>query len=320
MDLPRAVAGGIKGGIFAIFAPPPPDSPDRDMKLGVTITEQGYEVSPRLPLETSYARAYTTAVIDYFQDLEARSQGKICLVRMHADLEKFTEEDCLAAILHIEGAEAIHPGLSDLEGYYQRGVRSLGIVWSRPNAFGEGVPFRFPGSPDTGPGLTDAGKQLIRACSRLGILVDLAHINERGFWDAAEILETPLVVSHTAVHAICPSTRNLTDRQIDAVGQSGGIIGVIFEPMNIAPNGRPGAEATLADIVRHIDYVARRIGVDHVGFGSDFDGADMPAGISNASLYQNLVQALVDAGYRGTDLEKITHQNWLRVLRDVLRN
>lgn len=320
MDLPRAVAGGMKGGIFAIFTPPPPDSPDRDMKLGVMITEQGYEVSQRLPLETSYARAYTNAVIDYLLDLEARSRGKICLVRMHADLEKFSEEDCLAIILHIEGAEAIQPDLSDLEEYYQRGVRSLGIVWSRPNMFGEGVPFRFPASPDTGPGLTDAGKQLIRECSRLGILVDLAHINERGFWDAAEILKTPLVVSHTAVHAICPSTRNLTDRQIDAVGQSGGIIGIMFEPMNIAPNGRPGAEATLADIVRHIEYVAGRIGVDHVGFGSDFDGADMPAGIRNASLYQNLVQALVDGGYRGTDLEKITHQNWLRVLRDVLRN
>jgi membrane dipeptidase len=319
LDLPRAAAGGIIGGIFAIFTPPPPGSPDLDRMSGVKFTDQGYEVSPRMLLETDYAREYTAALINYMRALEARSQGKVGIVHSYRDLEECIKKNRLAVVLHIEGAEAIHPDLHDLEWYYLQGVRSLGLVWSRHNAFGDGVPFRFPGSPDTGAGLTEAGKRLVRECNRLGILVDLAHINERGFWDAAETLETPLVVSHTAVHAICPSTRNLTDQQIDAVGRSGGLIGIMFEPMNIVPDGRPDSGATLADIARHIDYVARRIGVDHVGFGSDFDGADMPAGIRDASLYQDLVQVLKDMGYQGTDLEKITYQNWLRILKNTLK-
>ena len=92
-------------------------------------------------------------------------------------------EGAVTAIVHLEGAEPIAPDLSNLEGWYERGLRSIGLVWSRPNAFAEGVPFRFPSSPDTGAGLTDAGRELVRACNRLGILVDLSHLNEAGFWD-----------------------------------------------------------------------------------------------------------------------------------------
>ena len=319
LDLPRAAAGGLKGGIFAIFTPPPPDSPERDMMSGVTFTDQGYEVSPRQPVDRAYAREYTSAVIDYVHALAARSEGRFGIARSYVELEDCMARNRLAVILHIEGAEAIRPDVSDLDWYYQQGVRSLGLVWSRPNAFGEGVPFRFPGSPDTGAGLTEAGKQLVRECNRLGILVDLAHINERGFWDAAGILETPLVVSHTAVHAICPSTRNLTDAQIDAVGRSGGLIGIMFEPMNLVPDGKPNPGATLADITRHIDYIVQRIGVEHVGFGSDFDGADMPAEIRDASLYQDLAQALSGVGYAPGDVEKITYRNWLRIFQNILQ-
>ncbi len=318
LDYPRAVAGGMVGGLFAIFTPPPPESPDRELLSGVVYTDLGYEVTRRSPLETTYARAYTTAVIDYLRAITAQSAGKMGIVCSVADLNRCLAEDRLAVVLHIEGAEALDPGLSDLEWYYQQGVRSLGIVWSRPNAFGEGVPFRFPGSPDTGPGLTEAGKQLVRECRQLGMLVDLAHINEKGFWDAAAILDAPLVVSHTAVHTLCPSTRNLTNQQIDAVGQSGGLIGIMYEPMNIRPDGKPGAQVALEDIIRHFDYIAARIGVDHVAFGSDFDGADMPAPLRDASLYQNLVQSLADHGYQGADLEKITCQNWLRILNNSL--
>jgi membrane dipeptidase len=134
----------------------------------------------------------------------------------------------LATILHFEGAEAIDPQLNALEVFYQAGLRSLGLVWSRPTAFGHGVPFAFPHSPDTGPGLTDAGKQLVRACNRLGIMIDLSHLNEQGFWDVAELTNAPLVATHSNAHALCASSRNLTDKQLDAIKESDGMVGLNF--------------------------------------------------------------------------------------------
>src|SRR5206468_12750113 len=117
--------------------------------------------------------------------LEAESEWQIKVVRTFIDLVQCLQRGILAIILHFEGAEAIDADLDALEVFYQAGLRSLGIVWSRPNAFAHGVPFKFPHSPDTGPGLTDAGRALVLACNRLGILIDLSHLNEQGFWDVA---------------------------------------------------------------------------------------------------------------------------------------
>jgi membrane dipeptidase len=135
---------------------------------------------------------------------------------------------CFTPVLHIEGAEAIDPNFEFLDVLYEAGLRSLGPVWSRPNAFGHGVPFRCPSSPDTGPGLTDLGKELIGACNRLGILIDLSHLNERGFWDVAAISNAPLVATHSNAHALSPHSRNLIDSQLAAIRETGGIVDVNF--------------------------------------------------------------------------------------------
>jgi membrane dipeptidase len=317
LDLPRAITGGLRGGIFAIFTPPPKSSPESAPNYGLTLTDQGYAVTLPSPLVTAYARAFTNTHIDFAHRLETESAGKLGIVRAAADLPCFLKEDRLALVLHIEGAEAIAPDLTGLEHFYRQDVRSLGLVWSRPNAFGSGVPFRFPGHPDTGEGLTPDGKALVKACNRLGVVVDLAHLNEKGFWDVAHLSTAPLVVSHTAVHAICPSTRNLTDPQIDAVGQSGGLIGIMFEPMQIRPDGKPIHDFPLSELARHIAYVASRIGVDHIALGSDFDGADMPDRLKDASALPALVQVLEEQGFLGEDLEKIAYRNWWRVLGET---
>lgn len=319
LDLPRAREGGLAGGIFAIFAPPPEGSKERDPMYGLTFTENGYEVAPRSAIEHAYASEFTVAMIDRLAAIEAEAGGALGIVRTYADLARNLEEEVFSVVLHLEGAAAISFDLSDLGDYYAQGVRSLGLVWSRPNAFGHGAPFRFPHSPDVGPGLTAAGEALVRACNRLGIVIDLAHINEKGFWDVARLSDVPLVVSHTAVHALCPSTRNLTDAQIDAVGQSNGVIGIIFEPLNIRSDGYPEPDTPLSQIVRHIDYVAARIGIDHVAFGSDFDGAQMPATLGDAGGLPRLLGALRDAGYDGDALAKIAYRNWFRVFRDSWR-
>jgi membrane dipeptidase len=219
-------------------------------------------------------------------------------------------------VLHFEGAEAIDEQLDALEVFYQAGLRSLGIVWSRPNAFGYGVPFRFPHSPDIGPGLSEAGRDLVRACNRLGIMLDLSHINEQGFWDVAGLSDAPLVVTHSAAHALCPSTRNLTDRQLDAIKASEGMVGLNFEVANLREDAWDDADTSLAIMVRHIDYLVEHLDIDGVGFGSDFDGGITVAReLEDVAGLPKLIEALREHSYDDAALRKLTHENWLRVLR-----
>jgi len=316
LDLPRAREGGLNGGIFAVFTPPPEGSPERDRHHGLTETDGGYELQERSPVDHEYSEEFTGEVIEFLYHLEEQADGEIAVVRTYQDLERNLQEGILSVVLHFEGAAPIREDLGNLEVYYERGLRSLGFVWSRPNDFGHGVPFRFPHSPDTGPGLTDAGKRLVQECNQLGIMIDLAHINERGFWDVAELSDAPLVVSHAGVHAICASTRNLTDEQIDAVGESNGLVGIIFAPGMTRPDGEREGDIPLSGLVCHIHYVAERIGVDHVALGSDFDGATMPSELPDAARLPKLIQALQEGGYDDDSLEKIAYRNWFRVLRD----
>jgi membrane dipeptidase len=320
LDLPRARKGGLGGGFFAIFTPPPPESPERDPMYGTTFTENGYVVQERSPIEQEYAQRFTDAVIDLAYQLEAESDGRVRIARSLSDVEQNIADSILTIVLHLEGAEAILPDLSNLEAYYDTGVRSLGMVWSRPNAFGCGVPFRFPDSPDIGPGLTEAGIALVKACNEMGIVIDLAHLNEQGFRDVVALSSAPLVVTHADVHAICPSTRNLTDVQIDAVGASGGVIGINFETLNTHPNSDFNPDVPLTQITQHIRYVADRIGVDHVAFGSDFDGADMPNALKDAAGLPKLIDQLRDDGFDDDAIEKIAYKNWLRVLKDIWKD
>jgi membrane dipeptidase len=223
----------------------------------------------------------------------------------------------VTAILHLEGAEPLAPDLSDLDEWYERGLRSLGLVWSRRNAFAEGVPFAFPSSSDTGPGLTAAGRQLVRACNARGILVDLSHLNRRGFFDVAALSDAPLVATHSNAHALCPASRNLDDEQLDAVAASGGVVGVNFAVLFLRADRR-GDMATLEDVCRHVDYLVERMGIDHVAFGSDYEGAKVPEELTDAAKgFPALVEALRTRGYDDAALAKLASGNWLRVLRDT---
>jgi membrane dipeptidase len=240
-------------------------------------------------------------------------------VRTADELEGCLRDGTVAAILHFEGAENLGSDSGALESYYESGLRSLGLVWSRPNAYAEGVPFRFPSSPDTGPGLTGAGRELVRECNRLGVLVDLSHLNEEGFWDVAEISDAPLVATHSNAHALCPASRNLTDRQLDAIRDSDGMVGVNFAVGFLREDGGESEDTPLETVVRHVDYLVERIGVDRVGFGSDFDGAKVPEDITDVAGLPRLLTVLRDAGYDDASLTKLAHENWLRVLRSTWR-
>ncbi len=313
IDLPRAEAGGLAGGFFAVYVPPPPrDQADPDPDLPKT---GAYEMPLPAPLEPAYAQRTALGMTATLFRVEAESAGRVRVVRSAAEIERCLADGALAAILHFEGAEMIDPELDALEVFYHAGLRSLGIVWSRPNAFGHGVPFAFPRSPDSGPGLTDAGKALVRACNRLRILIDLSHLNEAGFWDVARLSDAPLVATHSNVHALAPSSRNLTDRQLDAIRDSDGMVGLNFAVSFLREDGRSNPDTPLETMVNHVDYLVERLGIERVGLGSDFDGATIPKAIGDAAGLPKLVEALRGRGYDEPALRKLAHENWLRVLR-----
>jgi membrane dipeptidase len=318
LDLPRAREGGFGGGIFACHVPNPEDAGWTE-ESALTTTEYGYEVAEAPPLDPTYARGFAGELVQVLFEIETRSRGQLKVVRRADELGSCLDSGVLAAVLHFEGAENLGPDPGALEALYEKGLRSLGLVWSRPNAYAYGVPFRFPSSPDTGPGLTDAGRELVRECDRLGVLLDLSHLNEHGFWDVAGMTEAPLVATHSNAHALCPASRNLTDRQLDAIRDSDGMVGVNFAVGFLREDGAEEEETPVETVVRHVDYLVERVGIDRVGFGSDFDGAKVPRGIGDASGLPRLISALRARGYDETSLKKLAHENWVRVLRKVWR-
>ena len=224
LDLERAREGGFAAGFFAVFVLP--ETEEERAATQIPDRKPPYALRLAGSIRTDYAIREAETMIDLLDEL-ARS-GEVCLARSAADVQVALDGGSLAAILHLEGAEPIEPELGNLAEIYECGLRSIGLVWSRPNAFAEGVAFRFPSTPDIGDGLTEAGRRLVAECNRLGILIDLAHLNERGFWDVAAVSAAPLVASHSNAYALSANSRNLTDAQLDEIGRSGGIVGVTY--------------------------------------------------------------------------------------------
>ncbi|MEW9614822.1 dipeptidase [Shinella sp. S4-D37] len=312
IDAPRAKKGGLAGGFCAMFIPPVEDYPPRE------VDENGhYDIRMVGPRAHADALEIALEMADIAARLEAA--GGLAICRSTAEIRAAMEAGRFAAVLHIEGCEPIAADLSNLETFYENGLRSLGPVWSRHNLFGHGVPFAYPSSPDTGPGLTAAGIELVKACDRLGIMIDLAHITEQGFWDVARESSQPLVATHSNAHALTPISRNLTDRQLDAIRERKGIAGLNYATTMLRADGQESPETPLSDMVRHIDHMVERMGIDCVALGSDFDGATIPGAIHDAAGGQALVAALREAGYGEGDLAKLCRENWLRLLKTVWR-
>ncbi|MEM0909052.1 MAG: dipeptidase [Pseudomonadota bacterium] len=312
IDLEKARAGGFAGGFFAIWVP----SDDHALGDITAMAEAPFDIPLPAPVPREAADRAVHAQLSIASMLEREGLIRIC--RSVADIRAAMNEGIVAALLHIEGAEAIGEDLAALDVFYAAGLRSLGPVWSRPNHFGHGVPFRFPSGPDTGPGLTPAGRALIKRCNALKIMVDLSHLNEAGFWDVAEISTQPLVATHSNAHALCHSARNLTDEQLSAIAQSRGIVGVNFATAFLRSDGRMATDVPLDVVVDHLDYLLERLGEDGVAFGSDYDGAAVPQEIATVDQIPLLRQAMAARGYSPALMTKIFHDNWLRVLSETL--
>ena len=313
LDLPRARAGEVMGGFFAIFVPSQRRADLlRQDALGVTPPDEMFG-----PIDHPYAAGAALQMSALLHRLAQARPDAIRITRTVAEIEAAQAAGAIAAILHFEGAEPIDPDLDNLDAFYAMGLRALGPVWSRPNAFAQGVPFRFPGSPDEGGGLTGAGKALVKACDQLGIMLDLSHLNEAGFWDVAKLSDQPLVATHSNVHALAPSSRNLTDKQLDAIAERGGVVGLNYAVAFLREDGALNADTPLTVLLRHLDHLIDKLGEQGVALGSDYDGALIPAAISDAAGTQALVGAMRQAGYGDALVNRICHRNWLDLLRRV---
>jgi membrane dipeptidase len=300
IDLPRARAAGLRGGLCAVYVSSPASEPDQNGDL------------PRV--ERHSALDQTIAQVALLRRIQMHSGGQLSLCRSVADIHAAAQENSFAAVLHIEGIEAAGPDLNLIHVLHAAGLRSLGPVWSRPNIFGHGVPFRFGHDPDIGPGLTAAGVELIHLCNRLRIMIDLSHLNAAGFRDIERLSDAPLVASHSNAYSICPHSRNATDWQLDAIRASGGLIGLNFGVRFLDPAGKADSGLDIAVMVQHIGYLVERVGIDHVGLGSDFDGTLIADQIGDVGGLPRLFTALRMAGFSETEIRKLARDNWLNVL------
>jgi membrane dipeptidase len=317
LDLGRMQQAGFAGGLFAIYVPSPKKATAVDFQAAMAKAPYEVPLPELMSAAEAQPAALTMAGLLHWMERVAPADFTVC--RSAGAVRQTIADGRIAGVMHMEGAEAIGADLDALYLFYDMGLRSLGPVWSRPTVFGHGVPFRFPGGPDTGPGLTEAGKDLVRLCNELGILIDLSHMNLAGFDDVARLSTAPLVATHSNVHALCATPRNLLDRQLDRIRETGGMVGLNFSTTFLRADGMANPDMGLEPMVRHLDYLVGRLGEEHVGLGSDFDGCRVPDPIGDVTGVPRLFEALAAHGYDDRLLARIARDNWLDCLERTLR-
>ncbi len=215
----------------------------------------------------------------------------------------------IIAVMGIEGGEAINGDISALRIFYKLGVRFLGLTWNQRNDIADGVSEKI-----TGGGLTCFGRNVVQEMNRLGMIIDLAHISEAGFWDVLEISKFPVMVSHANCRTLCNHPRNLSDEQIKALAETRGIFGLSFVPEFLG-KGKTG----ISDLLDHIDHVAGLAGTDVIALGSDFDGIEeTPAGLNDCTCYPAITEGLLDRGYTEKEIKGIMGENMIRFMNRIL--
>jgi membrane dipeptidase len=226
------------------------------------------------------------------------------------DLEECVLKKKKGAILFVEGAHPLEESLTNLHVLHRLGVRGMGLTWNFRNAVADGCHEPHPG------GLSLFGRSVVAEMNKLGMLIDVSHLAEPGFWDVMELSEAPVIASHSNVKALCDHPRNLTDTQITALIRKGGVMGLTFVDFFVTEEKRT---VWIDDLLRHLDHVCALGGADHVAFGSDFDGTSVPFGnLTRAGEYTRLTDALLKR-YREAEVKKFLFENWLRVFRNVLQ-
>ncbi len=236
---------------------------------------------------------------------------QVFLVRTKKDLTRIPDPACIGILLSVEGGEIIGQNLFMLDIIYHLGVRALGLTWNQRNALADGVD-----EVDTQSKLTKLGQKVVLRMNELGMLIDVSHLNEAGFWHVLELSRDPIVATHSCAKALCNHPRNLTDQQLRALGKQKGVVGVNFYPSFLRETGL----ATREDVVRHICHIAEVAGVETVGLGSDFDGiSEVPKGLEHVGDYSYLMDDLIKVGFTSQEVEQIAGRNFMSLLSNVLK-
>lgn len=284
LDLPRLQEAGVYIQFFALFSDP-----------------------------SHGASGFTTealAMTERFYEAVEKSRGRMRPLLWRDELDDAPDDGMVFGLLSIEGAEPIQGRVDLLRSFFRLGVRAMGLTWNYRNELADGQL-----DSDSRGGLTRRGRAVVREMERLGMLIDCSHLSDAGFWDLVKETTGPIIASHSNARALCPHFRNLTDEQLAVIAERGGVIGINFYP----PFLRQDGEASIQDVIRHIEYIAGRVGVRAVCLGSDFDGiSSTPRGLEDCTRLPALAEELLRLGYAEADVRAIMGDNMVRLLKQVL--
>ncbi len=246
----------------------------------------------------------------FYRELE-KNKDSVQLITDSVSLHKALDENMVGAMLTVEDARALCGELANLRMFYKLGVRAVGLTWNHDNGVAEGA------LSNSGAGLTDFGREVVREMNRLGMIVDVSHASKKAFWDVLETSTEPIMASHSNCEAICAHPRNLDDEQIRAIIKSGGMIGINLYPVFLSDS----ETANCDDIIRHIDHILSLGGEKVLGMGTDFDGiSSTPTDINNVGELYKLFDKMKKIGYSDSLINAITHENFVNFLYKMLKN
>lgn len=283
LDLPRLKAGGVNVQFFAAFIAP-------EYKEG--------------------AMERAVELINLFKKEICDNQSEMMLVKNSHDINTAIQKGKIAAVLAVEGGESLEGKIDSIRLLYDFGVRCLTLTWDLSNELGVGV-----GDNHNPGGLTPFGYQVVKEMNQLGMLVDVSHMSERTFWDVLDTSTQPVIASHSNCRELFNHHRNLDNKQIRALSEQGGVIGITFVPAFLSSEN-----ASVKNVLDHIDYAVTVGGIDCVCLGSDFDGTDeLPVDLEDCTALLVLTEGLIERGYNEEEIKKILGQNILRVIGQVLK-
>lgn len=284
-DLPRLKAGGVDVQVFAVWI-------------------------PMSQVKRSYS--FTISQIDKLREIAAENSSEFELAKTYDDIIRITNEKKVCGLIGIEGGTAVEKNIDNINSFSDAGVRYIGLTWNNSNSIATSA--RDATERGKKGGLTEFGFEVVKRMNETGIIVDVSHLSEAAFWDVIETSTMPVIASHSDCYSINPHYRNLTDEQIKAIAEKDGYIGINFYDKFLDKN----SNATIENVVEHIDYIKNLVGVDYIGLGADFDGGiSPPAELKDASCYPELTKRLVEKGYTNDDIRKILGLNFLRVFKKV---
>ena len=292
-DLVRAKEGGLDAQIFSIWC-------GEDYGKG-------------------RAFALANRQIDSLLALLKRNPDKIELVRNSQHLRKVVGQHKMAALIGVEGGHMIEDRLDYLDSLAKRGMCYLTLTWNNSTSWSTSAyDETFKQDSLTHLGLTSLGKTIVKRLNELGVMVDVSHVGERTFYDVLAITSKPIIASHSSAYTLAPHQRNLKDEQLKAIAKNGGVVFVNFYSGFLDPSYKQSAPVRppLSLLIKHIDYMVKLIGADHVGLGADFEGAESyPLGLDGVQDYPKITAALLQLNYSEKEIRKILGENLLRVLK-----